>query len=186
MTEGSGTKETAKKKLVIFTDIGDTVIDEGSEVRTVPNGVVHRAACIPGAKETLLELYGRGYVIAMVADGLVESFRNTMGQNGLAHVFSARAISEALGVEKPSPVMFQAAMDGLGLTDADKPRVIMVGNNIKRDVAGANRFGLRSVLLDWSPRYDYEPACADEVPDHVIHAPEELIGLVEKLNEALG
>ena len=27
-------------KLIIFTDIGDTIIDEGSEVRKVPFGVV--------------------------------------------------------------------------------------------------------------------------------------------------
>ena len=177
--------DSREKRLILFTDIGDTVIDEGSEVRTVPHGVVHRADCIPGAKETLLELYRRGYTIAMVADGLVESFHNTMEQNGLAHVFSAWVISEALGVEKPSALMFRTAMDRLGLTDADKPRVVMVGNNIGRDIAGANRFGICSVLLDWSPRYRYEPGNADEKPDYIIHTPTELLDLVERLNGAL-
>ena len=105
----------------------------------------------PRARETLLELHRRGYVIAMVADGLAQSFRNTMRDNALAHVFSARAVSETLNTQKPSPRMFQSAMDQLGLTEADKRRVIMVGNNIERDVAGANRFGIRSVLIDWSP-----------------------------------
>ena len=61
-------------KLIIFTDIGDTIIDEGSEDREVPCGVVLRADCIPGAKETMLALYGQGFTIAMVADGLTESF----------------------------------------------------------------------------------------------------------------
>lgn len=37
----------------------------------------------------------------MVADGLVESFRNTMTQNGLDHIFAAKAISEALDTHKP-------------------------------------------------------------------------------------
>ena len=172
-------------KLTRFTDIGDTVIDEASEARDVPFGVVLRAECIPGAREALLQLHRQGYAIAMVADGLAASFHNTMAQNGLSHVFDAWIISETLNSQKPAPEMFRAAMDALGLTDADKGRVIMVGNNLERDIAGANRFGLRSVLLDWSPRYRHEPRCADELPNHVIHAPWELVALAERLNAEL-
>ena len=142
-------------------------------------------AVSPGARETLLELRRRGFVIAMVADGLAASFENTMAQNGLSHAFSAWIVSETLHSQKPAPEMFRAAMDALGLSDADKRRVIMVGNNLERDIAGANRFGIRSVLLDWSPRYRHTPRCADEVPDHVIHTPGELIALAERLNGEL-
>ena len=171
-----------KPKLIIFTDVGDTIIDEGTEVRRVPFGIVYHACCIPGARETMLELYRRGYTIAMVADGLVQSFHNTMTENGLDHIFSTKVISETLQVEKPSARMFQTAMDSLHLTEGDKDRVIMVGNNIKRDVAGANRFGICSILLDWSPRYRYIPDAPDEVPVYRIHKPEELLDLAEELN----
>ena len=173
------------KKLILFTDIGDTVIDEASEERDAPFGVVLRARCIPGARETLLELRRRGYAIAMVADGLTASFKNTMAQNGLSHVFSAWIVSEALDSQKPAEKMFRAAMDALGLTDADKGRVLMVGNNLERDIVGANRFGIRSALLDWSPRYRHAPRSAEETPDHVIHAPGELLALAERLNAEL-
>ena len=81
-------------KLIVFTDIGDTIIDEGSEIREIPEGVVLRADCIPGARQTMLKLYEEGYVIAMVADGLTESFHNTMTQNVLEHIFAAKSISE--------------------------------------------------------------------------------------------
>ena len=174
-----------KPKLIIFTDVGDTIIDEGTEVRQVPCGVVYHARCIPGAKETLLELHRRGYTIAMVADGLVESFRNTMEENGLAHVFSTKVISETLAVEKPDALMFRTAMDLLRLDEEDKSRVIMVGNNIKRDVTGANRFGIRSVLLTWSPRYQYEASVPEETPTFRIRSPEELLPLAAKLNAEL-
>ncbi len=173
------------KKLILFTDVGDTIIDEASEVREVPFGVVLHARCVPGAREALLELHRRGYVIAMVADGLAASFENTMRENGLDHVFIARVISETLNSQKPAPEMFRAAMEALGLSDADKGRVIMVGNNLERDIAGANRFGLRSVLLDWSPRYRHEPEAPDEIPDYTIHTPEELVTLAERLNGEL-
>ena len=172
-------------KLIIFTDIGDTIIDEGSEVREVPYGVVLRADCIPGAKETMLALYEQGFTIAMVADGLTESFHNTMTQNGLEHIFAAKSISEENGVEKPDWVMFQKALERLGLTENDKGRIIMVGNNLKRDVLGAKRFGIRSVLLSWSPRYDMVPSCEEETPDYVISRPDELLELVNRLDALL-
>ena len=174
-----------QKKLIILTDCGDTIIDEGSEYREPGSEVVLRADCIPGAKETLMELYRRGHTIALVADGLIESFRNILGQNELLPVFSAEVISETYGVNKPHPIMFREAFLKLGLTDVDKERVIMVGNNIGRDIVGANRFGIISVLLTWSPRYNMVPENEEETPDYRISAPEELLALVEKLENAL-
>lgn len=174
-----------KKQLIIFTDIGDTVIDESTEVRKIPYGIVYRADCIPGAKETLLSLYEQGYTIVMVADGLERSFRNTMENNGLDHVFSEWVISEQLGVEKPNPLMFETAMKRLGLTEADKNRVVMVGNNLKRDMVGANRFGIRSVHLCWSDRYPAVPADSEENPTYCIHRPTELLPIVDEIERQL-
>ena len=133
----------------------------------------------------MLALYEQGYTIAMVADGLIESFRNTMEQNGLEHIFSAKVISEELGTHKPDERMFRTALDRLGLTDADKPRVVMFGNNVERDMAGARRFGIRSIQLVWSPRHPSVARCEDERADYQIHAPEELLPLMDKLERQL-
>ena len=126
--------EDSVKSPIIFTDVGDTIIDESTEIRE--GDVVVRAECIPGAKEAYLKLYEAGYPIVMVADGLVQSFHNTMTQNGLDHIFAGKAISEAVGAEKPDARIFEAAMAALGLSDEDKGRIIMVGNNVKRDIRG--------------------------------------------------
>lgn len=173
------------QKLVIFTDIGDTIIDESTEVRKEKEGVVYHASCIPGAKETMLRLYESGHSIAMVADGLKESFRNTMEENGLAQIFAVWVISEEFGVEKPNRILFQTALERLGLTEADKPRIIMVGNNVERDIAGAKRFGIRSVQLVWSQRHPFRPTCPEEEPDYKIYVPEELLELVSTLEQEL-
>ena len=127
----------------------------------------------------------QGYSNAMIDDGLTKAFHNTMTQNGLEHIFAAKSISEENGVEKPSWDMFQKALERLGLKDADKGRIIMVGNNLKRDIVGAKRFGIRSVLLSWSPRYDMVPSCEEEIPDYVITMPEQLLELVNKLDRQL-
>ena len=172
-------------RVILFTDIGDTIIDEGTEIRAVPGGVVSRAECIPGARETMLALYAQGYTIAMVADGLVESFHNTMTQHGLDHIFAAKAISEAVGAEKPDPRMFQSAMDQLGLTEADKPRILMVGNRLSRDVAGARAFGIKSAFLRWSPRYERQWDSDAERPNYVLDEPTQLPALLERIEREL-
>ena len=173
-----------KKKLIIFTDIGDTVIDEGTEVRN-ENGDVVSAVCIPGARETYLRLYEEGYTIVMVADGTTPSFHNTMEQHGMDHIFAAWIISDKIGDDKPSPKMFSAAMKALNLTEEDKKRVIMIGNNVKRDIRGANRFGIRSVLIDWSARRPYDEELPEDHFTYRIHSPEEFLPLVRRLEAEL-
>lgn len=169
-----------EKQLVIFIDSGDTLIDESSEIRN-SHGIVVHAGLIEGAGEALESLYLQGYLIALVADGEEQSFTNIYTENGLGHCFHTRTISEIVGIQKPSERMFQDAMDKNGLTEADKRRIIMVGNNLRKDIAGANRFGITSVLLDWSPRYNMVPQCEEEKADYIIHHPLELLPLVERL-----
>ena len=173
-----------RKHLVIMTDIGDTIIDESTEVRNEQDIVVH-AACIPGARETYLALYEAGFTILMVADGRTPSFRNTMREQGMGHIFSAWIISDAIGEEKPSPRMFSAAMEAAGLTEKDKDRVIMIGNNVRRDIRGANLFGIRSVLLDWSRRRSFDEELPSDRAQYRIHTPAELLPLAERLEMEL-
>ena len=176
--------ERKEKRLVIFTDIGDTIIDEGTEFRD-GGDVVLRADCIPGARETYLRLHEEGYRIAMVADGLDASFRNMMRQHGLESVFEVWIISENVGEDKPSAAMFRAAMEAMGLKDADRDRIVMIGNNVKRDIRGGSRFGIRTVLLDWSARRSFEPELPEDVPTYRIHLPEELTALADRLEKEL-
>lgn len=171
------------KKLIIFIDSGDTLIDEGSEVRKVAGGVVYEAEFIPGAKEMIKELKERGYHLVLVADGLKESFDRMYAQHQMEDIFDKRAVSETVGAEKPSAKMFETAMELMGLKEEDKKRIIMVGNNIKRDVVGANRFGIHSVLLTWSPRYCMVPETEEETPEYQIEEPMQLLELVEKLEK---
>ncbi len=169
------------KDLIIFIDSGDTLIDESTEVRDETGTVIH-SHLIEGAGETLKKLYDSGYTIALVADGTKASFDNIYRENGLDYCFTAKAISGELKHEKPSEVMFLHAMKELGLTEDDKHRIVMIGNNIKRDILGANQMGITSILISYSPRYVMQPDCEEETPDYVISKPCELYELVEQLN----
>lgn len=172
------------KKLIIFLDSGDTLIDEGTERRD-ERGIVYQAELIPGAGETVRTLHQRGYTLALVADGEWDSFVNMHTQSGLWGLFSAYAVSERVGVQKPEAAMFLTALEALGLSDADKARIVMVGNNLRKDIVGARRFGITSVLLNWSPRYNMVPQNQLEQPDYIISQPEQLLALVERLEAQL-
>lgn len=171
-----------KKNLIIFTDSGDTIIDESTQVYDDQETVL-RADFIPGAGEVLKQLKDEGYRIALVADGTWESFQNVYRENGLGYCFEEWIVSEVVGEQKPARSMFDTAMEKMGLTDADKPFIVMIGNNLKKDVAGANRYGITSVWLDWSPRYFHTVEEPDWQPDYTVRTPEELKALIEELEK---
>ncbi|MCM3629776.1 HAD family hydrolase [Paenibacillus glycanilyticus] len=172
------------KELIIFLDCGDTIIDEGTEVRD-EYGTVIEGNVIPGADEMIRTLAERGYRLAIVADGLAQSFKNLLTLNGLYDYFEVLIYSEQLKVEKPSPRMFKAAMGAMELGEQDLSRIIMVGNNLSRDVRGANQAGITSVHLNWTSRYPKTSLESLERPDYTIAEPLELVELAERLNEEL-
>ncbi|MBN2390890.1 MAG: HAD-IA family hydrolase [Anaerolineae bacterium] len=169
--------------LAICFDCGDTLADEGSEIKDA-RGVTLRANLIPGAVDVIRELKRQGYPLALVADGPAVTFTNILTQYDLYDCFDAFAISEEVGVEKPDPRIFIHALDQLGIHRADYGRVVMVGNNLARDVKGANALGLISVWLDWAPRRSKIPADASEVPQYTIKTPAALLPLIQRLNDA--
>ena len=123
--------------------------------------------------------------VALVADGLVESFDNIYQQHEMETYFEVRAISETVGVCKPAGEMFKTAMEKMNLEEADKKYIIMIGNNLERDIVGANRMGITSVLAGYSPRYRMKPENEEETPDYVVCDPSEIPALIEMLDKQM-
>lgn len=173
-----------RRLLAICLDSGDTLVDEGTEVKNAL-GETQVANLIPGAAELVRELHAAGYRLALVADGPAATFHNVLGHFGLFDLFDAYAISGEIGVEKPDAGMFRHALDTLGIGPDDYGRTIMVGNNLERDVAGANALGMVSVWIDWAPRRNKVPANELEQPDYQIKTPLELLSLIPLIEQAL-
>jgi HAD superfamily hydrolase (TIGR01549 family) len=171
--------------LVVCLDCGDTLVDESTEIRD-EQGVVLQAELIPGAADMVRELKRRGYKLALVADGPVSTFRNILTAHKLFDLFNALAISEQVGVAKPSARMFTHALNQLGIAPTDYGRIVMVGNNLARDIKGANQLGLISVWLDWAPRRSKIPADETEIPQYTIKTSAELLPLIESLENHAG
>lgn len=172
------------KNLIIFIDSGDTIINEATQ-QYDEDGYVTQADFIENAGEILEWIYQSGYRICLVADGEEKSFHNVYEKNGKRHCFEGWVVSETVGVQKPNRPMFDTAMKAMQLTDKDCDNIVMIGNNLAKDVAGANRYGITSIWLDWSPRYFHEVKEPLWQPDYVIKHPSELPELLEKLEKKI-
>ncbi|MDI4644301.1 HAD family hydrolase [Cohnella hashimotonis] len=182
MSEISGRGQ--RRRLILFLDSGDTIVDESTEIRDA-DGIVVSAELIPGADAMVKTLHERGFTLALVADGDAQSFKNVYRQHGLYDYFEAMIYSENIKAVKPSARMFKAALGALELGEEDCSRVAMVGNNLSRDVKGANALGIASVHIGWTPRYPRDPADESERPDYTIGEPIALVQLAEKLDARL-
>lgn len=168
----------------IFFDSGDTIVDEGTEIKD-PTGTTLEAELIPGAADTVRALKAQGYCLALVADGPAGTFYNTLGPVGVLKLFDSLAISGLVGAEKPDPLIFHHALDQLGIAPGEYGRVVMIGNNLERDIKGANALGLISVWLDWAPRRSKIPRDASEKPCYTIKTPPDLLELIARIEASL-
>jgi len=75
------------------------------------------------------------------------------------------AQTEATLLGKPSLVYFEAALDAL---DADPERTWMVGDDLEADIAGAQAFGMKAILVRTGKFRDAELDGSATVPDVVI------------------
>lgn len=102
----------------------------------------------PGVAELLPGLAGR-YKLGIISDtwltpGAVP--RLLLERHGLLELFSAFVFSDETGFLKPHERQFRVALAAL---DVKPGETIHVGDSERRDVVGARRQGMRSVLLDW-------------------------------------
>jgi len=180
--ETTAQERAARRLLAICLDCGDTLVDEATEIKDA-SGATLRADLIPGASELVRELSRRGYRLALVADGPIATFTNVLRQHQLYDYFATFAISDHLGCLKPDRRIFVHALDRLGIRPGEYGRTLMVGNNLARDIKGANALGMISVWLDWSPRRPKIPADESEVPRYTIRQPLDLLDVIKQIEE---
>jgi HAD superfamily hydrolase (TIGR01549 family) len=89
-----------------------------------------------------------GLRIGIVSDGTTPEQVETLGKLGVLPRVDAVAISDRVGVLKPDPRLFDAALTGLAV----QPReALHVGDSWDRDVEGAREFGMTPVYVVRKP-----------------------------------
>lgn len=165
----------------IFFDLGDTIMDEGTEIKDA-GGTTQSAELIPGMADALRWLHNHGYRLAIVADARPDTPRNVLLQHSLEDLFESYSVSEVVGTEKPGEGIFLHALHAMQIPPQDYPRVLMVGNNLERDIVGANRLGLRSIFFHANERRRTIPVNSGENPRHTVSTAQELLDLIAALS----
>ena len=97
--------------------------------------------------ETLgaLEDLRADYRLGILTNGAEDIQRSKIDGAGLSEYFDTIVITGALGVGKPHPRSYMAALEALSAGPAE---TAMVGNNLERDIQGAKKAGLFTVWLN--------------------------------------
>ena len=98
------------------------------------------------AAKSLDRLQASGRPLALVANW-DKNLPTLIERLGIAANFSCVVASQAAGVEKPDPAIFQLAVKELSLRVPEQI-VLYVGNEYRADVLGARAAGLTPVLID--------------------------------------
>lgn len=92
----------------------------------------------PGALE-LLESLRPHYGLHIITNGFEATQTTKLRSSGITHLFDHVICSEAVGVSKPDPRIFQQAMKRAKTTAEES---LMIGDNARADMAGARNVGM--------------------------------------------
>lgn len=126
--------------------------------------------------ESLERLKGKGYSL-----GVISNLRRDMNQLcdnlGMAPYLDFCLTSAEIGVEKPDPAIFVAALKRAGVKPSE---ALHVGDQPRSDMVGARGAGLHAILLDRGGWHTEIENCVqisrlDELDELLAHAPESLL-----------
>ena len=125
-----------------------------------------------GVVETLKELRARG-----IRTGLItvcsEDTEEVWAESPFAGLFDAEVFSSACGLRKPDPRIYRVALEQLGVEPAE---AIFIGDGANDELAGAERVGMRAILVHrpgelpaWPELRDWPGSRISSIPDVLEH-----------------
>ncbi len=130
------------------------------------------------AAQTLSVLRASGHHLGLLSNAADDADVHTLvDKANLREYFDFILTSAKVGVRKPNPRIFQAALEQW---EAQPGQVVMVGDTVAADVVGAKQMGMASI---WITRRGDTPenhqAARKTAPDATIYALDELPALLE-------
>ncbi|MGB1211073.1 MAG: YjjG family noncanonical pyrimidine nucleotidase [Lacinutrix venerupis] len=94
----------------------------------------------------ILEYLKPKYKLHIITNGFKEVQQTKLEKSNIAHYFSTVTSSEAVGVKKPNPKVFNHALKIANIT---KENGIMIGDNYEADILGALNIGLDAICYNY-------------------------------------
>ena len=112
------------------------------------------AKIFPETEEVLKSLKSKGYKLVLISNTDSSSIDGLIDKYNLRQYFDAVVLSYEYGLLKNDPGMFDLALDKVG---GSKEDALMVGDSFESDVKGAQKAGVKALLLDRHDRMDFSP-----------------------------
>jgi HAD superfamily hydrolase (TIGR01549 family) len=106
----------------------------------------HEAGTIPEAYANALRQLHRTHRLGIVSDiwSHSERFYQELARAGIRELLEVVVFSSDIGIIKPSPRIFQKALDAFGV---DVSKTVYIGDSLRRDVAGAKSLGIAAIWI---------------------------------------
>jgi putative hydrolase of the HAD superfamily len=136
-----------------------------------------RLRLYPNVKEVLNELQAR-YQLALVSDAQPCFALPEIRATGLDGYFSPVIISSYYGFRKPDSRLFNEALDKMGISQSE---VIVVGNDMFRDIYGAQLLDIRTIFFDSNQG---AKIYRDVIPTYRVQQFEDILGGIAQLAQS--
>lgn len=126
------------------------------------------------AKQTIIELSRRGYILGIIANTITETeIPDWMESDGVSEYFKTVILSSKVGYRKPDPEIYWLAAREIGV---EPSRCAYVGDNPVRDVEGTRAAGYGMMILIEEPAtLAKEPPSGEYKPEYTIKTTSELL-----------
>jgi len=125
------------------------------------------------AKSALEKLHKR-YRLGIVSNfAIPECVDKLLERHSLDKLFDAVVVSGAVNKRKPSPEIFEKALEKLGVSAEN---TVFVGDTLDADIEGAKNAGMKAIYIERRPQKEIESAC----PDQTIKNLGELLAALER------
>ena len=159
----------------VFEKLG--IVGDGVEFEKFFKGTLfHNAILMDGAIETLNYLSTK-YIVCTATNGPHLQQLNRLKISGIEKYITHNFISEEMGVAKPDKAFFTLALDRInerqrekGESEITKDNLIMIGDSLSSDMAGAKNSGIKTCFFDKHNKnkpfdYDYKITNLTQIKD---------------------
>ncbi len=108
---------------------------------------------IPGTMDTL-DYLSEKYELSIITNGFNDSQKVKLEESGIDAYFRYVITSESVGYKKPSPEIFDFALELSGHLSHE---VVMIGDNLSTDIAGAKSAGWKNIWLNLTSNKSSDP-----------------------------
>jgi putative hydrolase of the HAD superfamily len=155
------------------------LIDVNACLRAYGWQLIQGVTVFPDVPDVLHTLFFNNILIGLITNASVPMWlrdRELEACDLLRYFTDCRLSAVDVGYIKPHPIIFETALNRLGISPAE---AVFVGDNPEADVVGAQRVGMRGVLRV-TPNNTFTWFDDEIVPDGVVESFYELLPLLDK------